>query len=64
MAQIYTVLSGQAYDVEANSPEEAIEKFYWAEGHVSDQEVIDAGFDPSTWNSDEVSESETLTEVI
>lgn len=59
----YTILSGESYTVEATSEEEALAKFYVAEGHMSADEYEGKGFDFSNLD-DEVESAETLTEVI
>ena len=61
--ETYTILSGDSYSVEANSREEALAKFFVAYGHISAEEYQGKGYD-FTNLEDEVTESETLTEVI
>ena len=60
----YTVLSGESYFVLADSEEEAISKFFWAEGHIEDKDAIRDGYDISTWKHEDVQENETRTEVV
>jgi hypothetical protein len=60
----YTVLTGESYQVEASSPEEAVAKFYWAHGHLSDEDTIENGYDITDWNAQQVEEWETMTEVV
>jgi hypothetical protein len=59
----YTILSGESFTVEATSEEEALAKFYVANGHAEAEEYKVEGFDLSNLDED-VQESETLTEVI
>jgi len=59
----YTVLSGESYSVEATSEEEALAKFFIAYGHASAEDYEGEGYDLENVE-DDVSESETLTEVI
>jgi hypothetical protein len=61
--QIYTVLTGESFTVYANSPEEALAKFYVSQGHVDESDYDGEGFDFSDLDND-VEESETATEII
>jgi hypothetical protein len=61
--QIYTVLTGESFTVYANSPEEALAKFYVSQGHVDESDYDGEGFDFSDLDND-VEESETTTEII
>lgn len=59
----YTILSGESYEVMATSGEEALAKFFVAYGHTSAEDYEGEGFDLEN-AEDDVSESETLTEII
>lgn len=59
----YTVLSGESFTVYANSPEEALAKFYVSQGHIDGADYAREGFDFSDLDND-VEESETMTEII
>ena len=59
----FIILSGESFTVEATSKEEALAKFYVANGHAEAEEYEAEGFDLSNLDED-VQESETLTEVI
>lgn len=59
----YTVLTGESYEVEATSPEEALAKFFIAHGHADLEDYAGEGFDLENAAAD-VREGETLTEVI
>jgi hypothetical protein len=61
--QIYTVLTGESFTVYANSPEEALAKFYVSQGYVDGADYDGEEYDFSDLDND-VEESETLTEVI
>lgn len=61
--QIYTVLTGESFTVYANSPEEALAKFYVSQGHVDESDYDGEDFDFSDLDND-VEESETATEII
>ncbi len=61
--QPYTVLSGESFTVYANSPEEALAKFYVSQGHVDGSDYDGESFDFSDLDND-VEESETMTEII
>jgi hypothetical protein len=64
----YTVLTGESYEVEANSPEEAVVKFFWAYGHIDEEDAIeqaiDNGWSKPEWTEEQVRESSTMTEVV
>lgn len=59
----YTILSGESYEVMATSAEEALAKFFVAYGHTNAEDYEGEGFDLES-AEDDVTESETLTEVI
>jgi hypothetical protein len=60
---VYTVLSGESWTVVAKSEDEALAKFFVAEGHMDESEYEEEDFDFSNLDED-VEYSETLTEVI
>jgi hypothetical protein len=60
---LYTILTGESYEVEATSEGEALAKFFVAYGHASAEDYEGEGYDLEN-AEDDVSESETLTEVI
>lgn len=64
MMKLFTVLTGESYNVRANSEEEAILKFHWYQSSISEAEVEEAGFDHTQWDYDQVEEWETMTEVV
>lgn len=59
----YTILSGESYSVQATSEDEALAKFFVAYGHASAEDYEGEGYDLEN-AEDDVSESETLTEII
>jgi hypothetical protein len=59
----YTILSGESFTVEATSEEEALAKFFVAQGHQEAEDYEGEGFDLES-AQDDVQEGETLTEVI
>jgi len=59
----YTILSGESYSVEARDEQEALAKFFVANGHAEAEEYEGEGFDFSNLDED-VQDLETLTEII
>jgi len=59
----YTILSGESYSVEATSEAAALATFFVAYGHQTAKDYEGEGFDLEN-ASEDVQESETLTEVI
>lgn len=60
--QHYTVLTGESYSVMATSQDEALAKFFVLQGYETEDEYEGQGYDFSS--EDDVSFSETLTEVL
>ncbi len=60
--QHYTILTGESYSVMATSEDEALAKFFVLQGYETEDEYEGQGYDFS--NEDDVSFSETLTEII
>jgi hypothetical protein len=59
----FTILTGESYSVMANSPDEAMAKFFVSQGYEQESDYEGLGYDFS--NLDEhVDYAETLTEVI
>lgn len=52
MSRIYRILSGEAFQVEARSEDEALAKFYVANGHLDEDEYEGKGFDFSDLDAD------------
>ncbi|CAB4128778.1 hypothetical protein UFOVP225_76 [uncultured Caudovirales phage] len=63
MPKKYRILSGEAFHVTARSEEEALAKFYVANGHCDEDDYEDKGFDFSDLDTDvEFLEVDTIAE--
>lgn len=63
MPKKYRILSGEAFSVTARSEEEALAKFYVANGHMDEDEYEEKGFDFSNLDDDvEFLEVDTVAE--
>lgn len=50
--KVFSVMSGEVFEVTATSPEEALAKFYVAQGYEELSEYDDYGYDFTTVNDD------------
>lgn len=65
MPKQFRILSGEAFVVEARSEEEALAKFYVANGHMEEDDYEGKGFDFTDLDADvEFVEVDTLAERI
>jgi hypothetical protein len=59
----FTILTGESWSVMADSPDEALAKFFVSQGYEEESEYEGLGYKFDNLD-DEVSYSETLTEVL
>jgi hypothetical protein len=63
MPKQFRVLSGEAFQIEARSEEEALAKFYVAQGHMDEDDYEGKGFDFTDLDADvEFLEVDTIAE--
>lgn len=63
MAKKYRILSGEAFEIEARSEEEALAKFYVANGHCDEDDYEGKGYDFTDLDADvEFIEVDTIAE--